>query len=447
MYRATLIIIAASAILLIGCGDDKGPKAGTEENIDHAAEYFVYLALSMNKHDKDYVDSYFGPDSLRERAAMDNVSLKQIADGADSLIYYLDDFTFQEQILSERKKHLKGLLESLVARANMLLGEKYDFDQESLYIYGVVSPDFPESHFQNIIDSLDKMLPGGDSLHKRIADFRKQFIIPDDKVDAVFKRAIEESRKRTKEFIDLPENEDFTLEYVNDVPWGAYNWYQGGSKSLIQINMDFPIYIDRAIDLAAHEGYPGHHVFHSIKEKEFAEKNGWFEYTIYPLFSPVSLISEGTANFGIKVIFPGEEKMKFEMQHLFPIAGLDSSLAPKYSELMKMMARLSYARTKAAKKYYNGDMTREEAIDYMMKYQLVTKHRASKFLDFVDRYGSYIINYNYGEDLVEDYINRHGGTADNPQQRKEIFKELLYNQVLPGDLKEKDKEDSEIVRK
>ncbi|MFW6276393.1 MAG: hypothetical protein ACOC2K_01815 [Bacteroidota bacterium] len=245
----------------------------------------------------------------------------------------------------------------------------------------------------------------------------------------------------------MPENEDFTLEYVNDVPWGAYNWYQGGSKSLIQINMDFPIYIDRAIDLAAHEGYPGHHVFHTIKEQEFAEKNGWFEYTIYPLFSPVSLISEGTANFGIKVIFPGEEKMKFEMQHLFPIAGLDSSLAPKYSELMKMMARLSYARTKAAKKYYNGDMTREEAIDYMMKYQLVTKQRASKFLDFVDRYGSYIINYNYGEDLVEDYINRHGGTADNPQQRKEIFKELLYNQVLPGDLKEKDKEDSEIVRK
>ena len=33
------------------------------------------------------------------------------------------------------------------------------------------------------------------------------------------------------------------------------------------MNTDLPIYIDRAIDLACHEGYPGHHVYNVLLEK------------------------------------------------------------------------------------------------------------------------------------------------------------------------------------
>ena len=34
------------------------------------------------------------------------------------------------------------------------------------------------------------------------------------------------------------------------------------------MNVELPIYIDRAVDLACHEGYPGHHVYNALLEQE-----------------------------------------------------------------------------------------------------------------------------------------------------------------------------------
>ncbi len=110
----------------------------------------------------------------------------------------------------------------------------------------------------------------------------------------------------------LPPTESFTVEYVTNKSWSGYNWYQGNFRSLIQVNTDLPIYIDRAVDLACHEGYPGHHVYNALLEKHLVRDRGWQEYTVYALFSPQSLIAEGTANYGIDVAFPGGDRLEFE---------------------------------------------------------------------------------------------------------------------------------------
>ncbi len=65
--------------------------------------------------------------------------------------------------------------------------------------------------------------------------------------------------------------------------------------SVIQIATDFPVYIDSPVGLAAHEGYPGHHVYNILLEQNLVKDKGWIEYTVYPLYSPQSLIAEGTA--------------------------------------------------------------------------------------------------------------------------------------------------------
>ena len=122
----------------------------------------------------------------------------------------------------------------------------------------------------------------------------------------MFKAAIDGCRSRTLQHIQLPPGESFTVEYVTGKSWSGYNWYQGNYRSLIQVNTDLPIYIDRAIDLACHEGYPGHHVYNVLLEKNLVRDRGWVEFSVYPLFSPQSLIAEGTANFGIEVAFPRE---------------------------------------------------------------------------------------------------------------------------------------------
>ncbi len=166
----------------------------------------------------------------------------------------------------------------------------------------------------------------------------------------------------------MPEGENFKVEYVKEKPWGAYNWYKGNCFSVIQVNTDLPIYIDRAIDLAAHEGYPGHHVYNTLLEENLTKRKGWMEFSVYPLNSPMSLIAEGTANFGIEMIFSKDSRKIFEKEVLFPLANLDSSKTDLYYKVMDLTDKLDYAGNEAARNYLDRKWNRDETIDYLIKY-------------------------------------------------------------------------------
>ena len=125
----------------------------------------------------------------------------------------------------------------------------------------------PESEFEAILAKLEARLPGERPADRRYERFKQAFIIPTDRLDRVFQEAIRACRDRDAEHVELPTDESFTVEYVTGKSWSGYNWYQGNYRSLIQVNTDLPIYIDRAIDLACHEGYPGHHVYNVLLEK------------------------------------------------------------------------------------------------------------------------------------------------------------------------------------
>ncbi|MCK4766615.1 MAG: hypothetical protein KAW12_30765 [Candidatus Aminicenantes bacterium] len=403
------------------------------------AKAYVKLAFNLEKHDRGYVDFYFGPEALKQEAQKENKTLNQIKTEAAALIEKLENFSLKnsEQLLNQRLKSLIATLFALKVRAEMKSGKKFTFDEESKALFGAVSPTFPDDYYENILGRLDALLPGkesGKNLTERYEDFRKQFIVPPEKVDAVFKAAIDEGRKRTKEHIQLPENENFLLEYVKDKPWGAYNWFKGDAVSLIQLNTDLPIYIDRALDLACHEGYPGHHVFSTLVEQKLYKEKIWLEFSIYPLYCPQSLLMEGTANFGIEVAFPPAERLKFEKEVLVPLAGIDPGQLETYYRVLELTGKLSYARNDTVRLYFEGKIEREEAIKRLMQFQLVTRDRAQKSLRFVEIYGSYIINYNLGEDMVRAYIEKRGGTADNPEKRWQEFKKLLSTPLLPEDL-------------
>jgi hypothetical protein len=321
------------------------------------------------------------------------------------------------------------------ARVRMLKGERLSFDEESRALYDAVAPTHPASHFQVILDQLEKRFPGGGSLLQRYDAWRRSFVIPSERLDTVFKAAIDGCRERTKAHVELPADERFTVEYVTKKPWSGYNWYQGNFRSLIQVNTDLPIYIDRAIDLACHEGYPGHHVYNALLEKHLVKDRGWIEFTVYPLFSPQSLIAEGTANFGIEVAFPGKDRIVFEQSRLFPLAGLDPSRAQEYYDVQALVDKLSYAGNEAARQYLNGEINREAAVAWLEQYALMSHDRAVQRVQFFDRYRSYVINYNLGKDMARTFIEARGGTADHPEKRWEEFERLLSSPRLPSGLR------------
>jgi hypothetical protein len=410
------------------------------------AERYVHLVLALGQHDPDYVDAFYGPAEWKTEAEKEKKPLDAIGAEAAELLKKLrvertatplvessKPGDSSDEMLKLRREYLQKQISALAARVRMLKGEKLKFDDESRALYDAVAPTFPDSHFHQILAQLEAKIPGKGPLWERYEMWRKPFVIPKEKLDKVFQLAIKECRSRTLAHVALPPNESFTVEYVTNKPWGGYNWYKGNFHSVIQVNTDLPIYIDRAVDLAAHEAYPGHHVYNSLLEKNMVRDRGWVEFSVYALFSPQSLIAEGAANFGRDVAFPSKtERMKFEKEVLFPAAGIDASRADEYYAVQDLMKQLDYATNKAARRLINGEIESNAAVEWLQKYAVMEPVRAQQRLKFIQRYRSYVINYNLGEDMVRRYIEKRSGA--DPETRWSEFGKLLSSPRLPSGL-------------
>src|SRR5215213_245869 len=354
--------------------------------MNDAAERYVKLVLSMGEHDADYVDAYYGPAAWREEVRAARPTLSFIHDAAVQLHGELESLPRPiDAMESLRLDYLRRQTAALIARAEMLDGKRMRFDEESKALYDAVAPTHGEEYFQELNAAIEAELPGGGPLADRVEAFRMQFVIPREKLDAVFGAAIDLCREKTAEHMGLPIGETFTVEYVNDKSWSGYNWYQGDFNSLIQVNTDLPIFIDRAIDLACHEGYPGHHVYNSLLEKRLVRDRGWVEFSVYALFSAQSLIAEGSANYGIEVAFPKSERVEMEKEALFPRAGLDPARAEQYYRVHELVSRTAYAGNEAARRYLDGEFTAEEAADWLVTYALMEPARARQRIKFFDQ--------------------------------------------------------------
>jgi hypothetical protein len=417
-----------------------GPAAAGDESaepaMNRAAESYVKLALAVGQHDADYVDAFYGPAEWRTEAERNRRALPEIERDAAALLDSLGSLTAPagDEMLRLRHRYLVRQLQSMVARVDMLQGARLTFDEESKALYDAVAPTHPEEYFRELVGELERHVPGTGPLGERYDAFRRAFVIPPAKLDTVFKTAIAACRERTARHIELPPNERFTVEYVTGKTWSGYNWYQGDYRSVIQVNTDLPIYIDRAIDLACHEGYPGHHVYNALLEHHLVRGRGWIETSVYPLFSPQSLIAEGSANHGIAMAFPGAERVQFERDVLFPLAGLDPARADEYYRVHALAERSSYAGNEAARRYLNGAIDAAAAADWLTRYALMSPDRARQRVRFMDQYRSYVINYNLGRDLVRQHVERTAGQNASEQRRWEVFEALLSSPRLPGDL-------------
>jgi len=417
-------------------GEDAGSDALSSEReaaMSLVAEEYVRLVLALGVHDPDTVDAYLGPEAWRDEAETAAASFDQIRQRVDASLAELAQIDLQGVPLIEQRRH-RNLAKSLVAvtaRIDVLEGVSRTFDEESKALFDAVAPHHTEADFEAALARLDELLPGSGEIAARYEAYVADFIVPDEKVDEVFRAAVDACRLITGQYIDLPEGESFEIEYVTDKSWSGYNWYKGNYHSLIQVNRDLPITIDRALDLACHEGYPGHHVYNLLVERDLLNARGWQEFSIYALFSPRSLIAEGTANYGVEVAFYGEGRVAFEREVLFPLAGFDPDRVAEFYEIHAARGALDYAGNEAARRYLDGEIDREEAADWLTRYALMPTERAEQRTKFFDQYRTYVINYNLGQDLARAYVEAR---IDDHDGRWREFQRLLEEPFLPSDL-------------
>jgi hypothetical protein len=404
-----------------------GPGSDT---LDAVARDYVALTLEIGEREPGYVDAYYGPAEWQAAAHANPRTVPQLIQGAAGLTERLQAISTRgaEPAIVQRKKYLLAHVSAAAARLRMLSGEKMGFADEAYALFGVRPELKPLTAFDPVLARIDALLPGPGPLNERVTEFKSHYVIPKDRLQPVMDAAIAECRRRTLAHIRLPADERFTLAFVSDKPWSGYNYYQGNSASKIEINADFPIYTERAIDLGCHEGYPGHHVYNALLERTFVRERGWVEMSVYPLFSPMSFVAEGSANYGIDLAFPGDEGVRFEREVLFPLADLDPSTAEKKAQLSALTRQLVQAEYTIADDYLAGRIGRDAAIEQLMKYGLTDRAKATQRLRFIDTYRSYIINYGLGRDVVQAWVEGQG------RDHWRGMETLLSSQILPADL-------------
>jgi hypothetical protein len=417
--------------LLLCSAHAAGATAGAVE-LNSIARDYVGLVLELGEHDPGYVDAYYGLPQWQEQAKAGKRALPAIAAEARRLVALLEDARPADPLEVRRARFLALQLEAVLARSEMLQGRNLSFDEESRRLYGVVAPTHDEAHYRKALQALDAAMPGKGTLAERAEAQRQRLIAPADRVDELFRRGLEECRSRTSRRIALPANEDFRVEYVRDQPWAGYNWYKGDAHSLIQINLDVPFVVSEALQRACHEGYPGHHAFNALLEQRLVKERGWIEFSVYPLYSPQSFIAEGTADFGFDLAFPDQSKWSWLRREVFPAAGLDPQAADSQARIDELMKPLRHLRIDVARRYLDGQMSREEALRWITEYRLVSPQEAERYVRFIEKYRSYVINYSYGKDLVGAYVDSRGGSDE--ATRWAVFGALLSGPTVPAEL-------------
>jgi hypothetical protein len=424
-----LVQLLLAFLFLSACVSDQIAN----DSLDEIAKDYVQMTLEIGEREPGYVDAYYGPKEWADAAKAAPRSLPDLIAEAAALSARTNavDPAKLDPLSVRRRAFLLAQLRAAQTRLRMIQGEKLSFAEEAQGLFGVRVELKPLESYDPVLDRIAALVPGRGLLANRVEAFQDRFTIGKERLKPVFDAAIQECKRRTAQHIQLPPGERFTMEFVTGKSWSGYNYYQGDFHSLIQINTDLPIRISRAVDLGCHEGYPGHHALNMLLEQRLTKEHGWIEFSVYPLYSPQSLIAEGTANYGTDLAFPGEQRLQYETQALYPLAGIPTRDADAYLKLQEAMNDLQGARFTIASEYLEGRINRKQAVELTQKYQLVSKQRAEQLIDFTEQYRSYVINYGLGQDMARAYVEAAGAT---PEARWAAFERIISEPTLPADL-------------
>ena len=279
-------------------------------SLSNFGKEYLLLGLRLNKLINGYVDAYYGPLELKK--IVDN----ELANSPESLLKTCRNLKKQlndQGFAKDRIKFLDKIFDAMETSLEIIGGREIPYLEQVFKIYDIKPELMDDSVFYKAAEELEALYEGSGSLLDRIKVVKQKREIPNNKIEQTFNRALEISREKTYDIFPdlLPKDESLTVNIVNNEPWSAYNWYLGNHKSRIDVNTDIPLEWTNFLKLATHEGYPGHHTEHVIKEKKLFQEENRFENAILLIPTPEAVIAEGIGNTGIDVLFSARKKKSF----------------------------------------------------------------------------------------------------------------------------------------
>ncbi len=421
-------LLSCLTLAVLCCTVSCKRSASPVEALDNDARAYVRLAVALGERDKESLDYYYGPSELVADIHKNPPTYPEIKKSALALEDQIRALEVTDPIQKQRVDFLLRQLHAIAVRIDILtIGQQQNempFDRESEALLGIKAPaTYDKEHLAQVRAEIDHLIGGTGSLATRYAAFDEKFAIPPKLIPAVMTRAIAACRQITATHIPLPAGESTTLEYTTNQPWSAFSRYHGDLHSVLQLNTDFVLTVDRALQLACHEGYPGHHVFNSTRDATLVRKTQWPELTVQTTFSPQSLISESAAVYATQLAFTDAERLEFERKELFPLAGLDPSQAEKYLHVERLVDQLHVVEPSIARGYLDGTLEYLHASEALENEALMAHTKAT--LLYLNEYRSYVLTYTYGVDLMQRYIEGPGPSKSSVEERWSRYHDLM----------------------
>jgi hypothetical protein len=408
-----------------GCGHRQAPGVRLSQAEREDRDY-LRLVVALGERDPDSIDYYFGPEEWVSDVRREPPSLAQIRHSALGMADALKREKPDPQDAEPQREFLIHQLRAIASRADLLLGAKESFDEETEAFFGVRAPvEADQRQLARVRSELNRLLPGKGDLAQRYTEFERGFVVPPRRLQAVMNRALEGCRDETLKHIPMPRGDEVTVQYVHNQPWSGFSRYEGGFHSVIQVNTDFGHTVDQVLELACHEGYPGHHVYNSIRDSQLVREEHMTEFMAQPTFSPQSLASEAAATFAVEVAFPWPARTKFERDAMFPLARIDSRKAARYCRVEELVDQLHSAELPIARDYLDGRLEFVRAGDALESQTLMADSDAT--LKYINEYRSYMTTYTFGRDLVADVVDRDRDRTVSDTVRWQRYRQLMMS--------------------
>ena len=418
-----------------GVGRARVPAVGGTRDVpapDGVARDYIVLGLRLDQHLPGTVDGYFGPAELKATVDMEQLRAPtRLAEDAVALRSRLD-----AEVRDPDRRHWLDLqLVALETLARVKAGEPIAYLDQVARCLTLEPQRRPDTLFEAAAASLDEALPGEGTLAERLAAEDAAWTVPPERVAAVVDVLVPRFRDRAAARFGLPDGEALRVSLVRDQPWSGYNWYDGGFRSRVDLNLDLPIRLPNLVGTVAHETYPGHHLEHATKEQVLVEDHGRLEASILLINTPECLISEGLGNAGIAFAVPPDE-MAETLVELAPVAGLPlaedadalRAAATRHAAVAEWRATLAESRINAALMFHVDGRPRDEAIAYQVEVGRVNPDTAAKRMSFIAHplWRLYDYVYTEGESLLKSWLD-----VVPPVDRDARFGRLLREQLTP----------------
>ena len=414
------ILLVSLLTALIGCRERTAAVS-----FDDDARRFVRLAVALGERDPDALDFYAGPADLVADVRANPPPLTSMKRAAAELSARLRQQPSGGQSDSMRVQRLAADLNAMQARMDLLTGTRLRYDDESMKFFGVAATPVDRRHLEDLRSQIGRIVGGSGRLVVRSVAFATRFTIAGDRIGPVVDAALDACRQRTVAYVPLPANERLTVEYVHDRPWSAFTRYVGDARSVIQINTDFTFTVDQVLQLACHEGYPGHHTRNLLltpRGRDVPEQ--WVQLT----FSPSSLVSEAAAVSAIDVAFPGAERETVERERLFPLAALDAQDVQHHVAVERLVGQLQAVQADIARRYLDGELEFARAVNELEEQALVP--HAEALVKYINQYRSYITTYTIGPILFAARTASCEGREPTTETRWRCFRDAMLQQSL-----------------